>query len=67
MELPTLYTPSQVADYLQVARGTVYSLVSRGEIESVKVGRNRRFTADHIRHYIKRKGAVIIVDREHMY
>lgn len=61
MELPTLYTPEQVAEYLNVARGTVYSLVSRGEIASVKVGRSRRFTGQHVREYVQRRGTVVVV------
>jgi putative molybdopterin biosynthesis protein len=61
MDLPNLYTPEQVAEYLHVARGTVYSMVSRGEIQSIKVGRNRRFTAQHVREYIYRRGPEVVV------
>jgi len=62
MEMPTLYTPNQVADYLHVSRGTIYSLISRGDIESIKVGRNRRFTPEQIRGYINKHRQVVIVD-----
>jgi len=54
MSIPSLYTPAEVADYLHVSRGTIYSLLSRGEINSVKIGRNRRFTADHVKDYLAR-------------
>ena len=60
MSIPSLYTPAEVADYLHVSRGTIYSLLSRGEINSVKIGRNRRFTAENVREYLKRRGAVIV-------
>ena len=62
MEIPSLYTPNEVADYLNVSRGTIYSLVSRKEIDSVKVGRNRRFTAQQVKDYIARRQLVIVVD-----
>ena len=62
MERPSLYSPNQVADYLHVSRGTIYSMISRQEIQSLKVGRNRRFTSEHIEDYIRNRQAVIIVD-----
>ena len=55
-----LLTPAEVADYLNVSRGTVYSLLSRGEIDSIKIGRNRRFTPQHVSEYIQRRGAAVI-------
>ena len=61
MDLPTLYTPAQVADYLHVSRGTVYSLLSRRQIDSVKVGRNRRFTAEHVKDYLARNPQEVII------
>ena len=60
MSIPSLYTPAEVADYLHVSRGTIYSLLSRGEIGSVKIGRNRRFTSENVREYLKRRGAVLV-------
>ena len=39
MDMPTLYTPNEVADYLHVSRGTIYGLLRNNEIGSVKVGR----------------------------
>ena len=60
MEMPTLYTPQQVAEYLKVSRGTIYSLVSRHEIQSLKVGRGRRFTAQQIKDYVTDKRQVIV-------
>ena len=62
MEIPSLYTPNQVADYLHVSRGTIYSMISRQEIQSLKVGRNRRFTREHIEDYIRNRQSVVIVD-----
>ena len=62
MNLPSLYTPNEVADYLHVSRGTIYSMVSRREIDSIKVGRNRRFTAEQVKDYIARRQQVVIVD-----
>ena len=64
MDMPTLYTPNQVADYLHVSRGTIYSLISRREIGSVKVGRNRRFTAKQVQDYVARQGNRVVVVEE---
>ena len=61
MDMPSLYTPNQVADYLHVSRGTIYSLISRNEIDSIKVGRNRRFTAQQVKEYLSRRGQQIVV------
>ena len=62
MNIPTLYTPKQVADYLHVSRGTIYSMISRHEIQSVKVGRNRRFTNEHIQDFIRTRQTVVVSD-----
>ena len=61
MDMPSLYTPNQVADYLHVSRGTVYSLISRREIDSIKVGRSRRFTSQHVKDYIARRGQQVVI------
>jgi putative molybdopterin biosynthesis protein len=61
MSIPSLYTPAEVADYLHVSRGTIYSLLSRGEINSVKIGRNRRFTAENVREYLSQRAAVQVL------
>ena len=37
-----LLTVSQAADYLSLGRSLVYTLVMRGEIASIKIGRARR-------------------------
>ena len=60
MEMPTLYTPQQVAEYLKVSRGTIYSLVSRHEIQRLKVVRGRRFTSQQIKDYVADKRQVIV-------
>ncbi len=61
MDLPTLYTPAQIADYLHVSRGTIYSLLHRKQIDSVKVGRNRRFTAEHVKDYLARHPQEVVI------
>ncbi len=61
MDMPTLYTPNEVAEYLHISRGTVYGLLRNHEISSVKVGRNRRFTTAHVNEYINRRGPEVVV------
>jgi excisionase family DNA binding protein len=58
--MEVLYSPQEVADSFGVARGTIYSLVSRGEIGSIKVGRSRRFTDQHIWDYVHRSVESVI-------
>ena len=62
MNIPSLYTPKQVADYLHVSWGTIYSMISRQEIQSIKIGRNRRFTSEHIEDYIRNRQTVAVMD-----
>lgn len=38
-----LYTAKQLAEILQIHPQTVYRLADKGEIESIKVGKSRRF------------------------
>ena len=38
-------TPQEVADYLKIAKNTVYELIKRGELESFRVGRKIRIEA----------------------
>ena len=61
MSIPSLYTPAEVADYLHVSRGTIYSLLSRGEINSVKIGRNRRFSVENVQEYLNQRAAVQVL------
>jgi excisionase family DNA binding protein len=61
MEMPSLYTPKEVAEYLKISRGAVYNLVAKQEIESLKVGRHRRFTAQHVKNYMTAKRTVEVM------
>ena len=63
MDMPTLYTPNEVADYLHVSRGTIYGLLRNNEFGSVKVGRNRRFTAGHVKEYLAKRGPEVVIDK----
>jgi excisionase family DNA binding protein len=60
MDMPNLYTVKDVAEYLDLSTGTIYSLVSRGEIDSIKIGRARRFTGQHVKEYVNRDRQLII-------
>ncbi|MBI2009570.1 MAG: helix-turn-helix domain-containing protein [Candidatus Chisholmbacteria bacterium] len=45
MEPIKAYTPSQVAQMLQLSKNTVYELINRGEIVAKKIGRVYRIPA----------------------
>lgn len=45
---PTVYTPEQVAEILQLNKNTVYKLIKRGEIVAKKLGRTYRIPASSL-------------------
>ena len=47
-----LLRPEQLADWLNLSRGTVYELIGEGTIRSVKVGRSRRITVSAVRDFV---------------
>lgn len=49
---PLLLTPKAAAKRLSLSRSTLYELVLRGEIDSIKVGRSRRILASALTEYI---------------
>jgi excisionase family DNA binding protein len=53
-DAPLLYTPEHAADRLDVGRTTVYALMARGELRSVKIGRSRRVPAAALEEYVTR-------------
>jgi excisionase family DNA binding protein len=46
LRLPLVFTVEEAADRLGVGRTVMYSLVSSGAVESVRIGRLRRVPAD---------------------
>jgi excisionase family DNA binding protein len=51
-EEPLLLTVSQVMQRLQLGRNTVYDLINRKELRSIKVGSARRVPAKSLEQYI---------------
>jgi excisionase family DNA binding protein len=45
-------TPPEAAALLGVSRATVYNLIARGELRSVKIGASRRIRVDALREYL---------------
>ena len=54
------YTPDEVAEILGVRVGTVYAMLSRGEIQAYHLGRRRVFTEAQVKQYLARKANVEI-------
>lgn len=52
--LPLLLTVEQAAERLGIGRTKLYELVSKGEVESVPVGRLRRIPAECLDEFIAR-------------
>jgi excisionase family DNA binding protein len=52
------YTPSEVAERLGVKVGTIYAMLSRGEIQAYHVGRRRVFTESQVMQFKASRGSV---------
>lgn len=52
------YTPREVAERLGVKVGTIYAMLSRGEIQAYHLGRRRVFTEAQVKQYMARRGTV---------
>jgi len=48
-----LLSVNELATYLGVTRSTVYRLVREGELQSVKVGRRKKFRPEDIDAYLE--------------
>ena len=53
-----LLTVKQVAEILQVTEQTIYNLMSRGELEKVKVGRASRIKEKDLMEYIEENNVI---------
>jgi len=51
-ELPMLYTPVQAAKIMNVSRSHIYSMMNKGELGSVNLGRCRRITLQQLHEFI---------------
>jgi excisionase family DNA binding protein len=49
----TLLTPAEAATVLKIGRSKLYELIARGLIESVKLGRCRRFRRSDLDRFIR--------------
>ena len=55
------FTPAEVANRLGVTRETVYSLISRGQLDAYRFGRSRRITEQQINECLQRRHEHVIV------
>jgi excisionase family DNA binding protein len=47
-----LYTPTEAAQVLSISRSTIYLLMARGDVPSVRIGSSRRIPVDGLRRYV---------------
>jgi excisionase family DNA binding protein len=52
--LPRLLTVDETAAFLRIDRSSVYRLEREGELQSVRVGRRRRFRPEDLSAYLER-------------
>lgn len=55
-----LYTPAEVARHMGVTRETVYSMISRGQLDAFRFGRSRRISEQQITESMSRRYQVVI-------
>ena len=60
INMEKLYTPAEVAHHMGVTRETVYSMISRGQLEAFRFGRSRRISEQQIKESMSRRYQVII-------
>jgi PTS system nitrogen regulatory IIA component len=53
--VPDLFTPKQLAEYLQLSARTVYRLLERNELPGVRVGGQWRFRKSQVDHWLDRR------------
>ena len=46
------FTVEQVADMLHVGRDKVYYLLRTGQLRSIKIGKSRRITEEHLAEFV---------------
>ena len=60
INLEKLYTPAEVAHHMGVTRETVYSMISRGQLDAFRFGRSRRISEQQIKESMSRRYQVVI-------
>jgi excisionase family DNA binding protein len=60
INMEKLYTPAEVARHMGVTRETVYSMISRGQLDAFRFGRSRRISEQQIRESMSRRYQVVI-------
>jgi excisionase family DNA binding protein len=46
------FTVEQVADMLHIGRDKVYYLLRTGQLRSIKIGKSRRITEEHLAEFV---------------
>jgi putative molybdopterin biosynthesis protein len=54
------FTPAEVASHFGVTRETVYSMISRGQLNAYRFGRSRRISEEQIQECLARRNEIVI-------
>jgi excisionase family DNA binding protein len=57
--MPLLLKVEETADILRLSRTAVYALISRGEIDTVKIGQRRRVVASSLHCFVAARVAAL--------
>ena len=52
LKAPAVYTVPEVAQRLRLSEASIFALLKEGKLGSIKNGRYRRFTEDHVMEYL---------------
>jgi excisionase family DNA binding protein len=55
MSEPRLWTVDEVADYLALAKKTVYRLVETGQLKSLRISNRRRLRPEDVEEWIRQQ------------
>ena len=60
MDMDKYYTPAEVARHFGLTRETIYSMISRGQLDAHRFGRSRRISENQIQECLQRRYVQVI-------
>ena len=60
MDMDKYYTPAEVARHFGLTRETIYSMISRGQLDAHRFGRSRRISEIQIQECLQRRYVQVI-------
>lgn len=58
MSKDILYTPAEIADKLRIAKGTVYEMIKRGDLDAHHIGKHLRISDNQLETYLQKSRGI---------